>query len=123
MANFEAVAIEHRLGRFFGMVGVRGGFFDADVFRAGRPKELAEVLRRVADTLESRLAFIRFPQDGPGSSKAQTESCVFWLRYAAENLEKRRNPERENYHWEIFGAMLSGLTGLLETLEGQATVQ
>mgnify|MGYP000985365601 CR=1 FL=1 len=124
MADFDAVSIEHSLARFFGQpIGTRGAIFDADVLRGGDPKDLAELLSAVADTLESRLAFITFTHEGRGSPKSQATHCVRVLRETAARMAQRRKREREDYHWEIFGALISGITGLLETLESQVTVQ
>ena len=124
MTVFNAVSIEHTLGRFFGREpGERGTFYDADVFRRGDPEDLALIVRNVADTLESRILFIRFPSDGNGSAKAQVESCVFHLRAFADRVLERNAAEPEDYHWELFGALMSGIVGLLESLEVHIVVQ
>ncbi len=124
MEVFNAVGIEHTLSRFFGdRIGNRGTFFDADVFRSGDPKELALIMRQVADTLEMRTFGMKFPSEGAGSTKAQVEVCISRLRRLAEQMAKRKKAERENYHWEIFGALMLGIVGLLETLESRQTVQ
>jgi hypothetical protein len=125
VAFFNAVGIEHTLARFFGKeIGDRLTFFDADVFRSGDPKDLAEIVRQVADTLEARIAFIRFPNPGQqGSPRAHVESCIDRLRHLANDMQQRTEGERENYHWEIFGALMAGIVGLLETLESNIPVQ
>lgn len=120
MIVFNAVRIEHTLARFFGReTGERGTFFDADVFRRGDPKDLALIVRNVADRIEARSLFIRFPSDANGSAKAQVEGCVSQLRTFADRVLERSAPEREDYHWELFGALMLGIVGLLETLEEQ----
>jgi hypothetical protein len=124
VAFFNAVGIEHTLARFFGKeIGDRTQFYDADVFRSGNPEDLAEIVRQVADTLEARVAFIRFPRQGSGSPKAHIESCISRLRDLAEDMEQRTATEREDYHWEIFGALMAAIVGLLETLESGIPVQ
>ena len=66
VSTFNAVRIEHTMAGFFGTpVGDRFTFFDADVFRAGEPKELAEILPRVADKLEERITWVEFPANKP----------------------------------------------------------
>jgi hypothetical protein len=123
MDNFNAVSIERTLARFFGKEpGERGTFFDADVFRSGIPEDLAKIVGNVADTLEARIETIRFPGRQPGSAKSQVDGCVAWLRRLQEQIRQRSAVEREEYHWEIFGAVMMGITGLLETLEAQVTV-
>ncbi len=124
MRVFNAVGIEHTFGRFFGREpGERGTFYDADVFRRGDPKDLALIVRNVADTLESRILFIKFPSDENGSAKAQLEVCVSQLRAFGDLVLDRNATEREDYHWELFGALLGGIAGLLETLEVRIPVQ
>ena len=118
MGIFDAVGIEHALARFFGdRIGTRGMFYDADVFRTGDPQDLAQVLRRVADTLERRLVFVKFTDQRNGSAKAQVEGCISQLRTLSERVKQRSSFECEDYHWEIFGALMMGIVGLLETLE------
>lgn len=118
MTTFDAVTIEHTLARFFGTeIGDRSTTFDADVFRAGAPKDLSKVLELVADTFEKRIASLSFPVEGNGTAKAQVEGCVSRLRDLAARVKARRSPEREDYHWEVFGALMMGIVGLLETVE------
>ena len=120
MVVFNAVSIEHTLARFFGdTIGDRGTFYDADVFRGGRPKDLALVVRRVADALEERIALIEFPAHGNGTAKAHLDFSIYQLRDLSDQIEQRKKPERENYHWEVFGALMAAIVGLLETLEAQ----
>jgi hypothetical protein len=124
VAFFNAVGIEHTLARFFGKeIGDRLTFFDADVFRSGDPKDLAEIVRQVANTLEARVAFIRFPHQGQAPPKAHIESCISRLHHLANDMEQRSKMEREDYHWEIFGALMGAIVGLLETLESMIPVQ
>ena len=122
MIVFNAVRIEHTLARFFNaQIGKRGLFFDADVFRGGAPEDMAEVLRQVADRLEFRTATFKFPPPprDRGPAAARMRSCVSHLREMADQIAARTQCERENYHWEIFGALMSGITALVETLEAQ----
>ena len=124
MVSFDAVGIEHALARFFGKpVGARGNFYDADVLRSGNPKDLSEIIRRVADTFEARIAGIKFPEGANGNPKAQVQGCVSRLRSLSDRVKQRSTPEREDYHWEVFGALMLGIVGLLEALEAQAAVQ
>ena len=122
MIVFNAVSIEHTLARFFNEpVGKRGLFFDADIFRWGVPEDLAEVLRKVADRLEFRTSTFKYPPapEGKGSAEAAMHHCIFMLREMADQIAARTKRERENYHWEIFGALMSGITALVETIEAQ----
>lgn len=124
MTIFNAVAIEHTLARFFGKpIGDRLQSFDADVFRSGNPKDLAEIVRQVAQALESRVAFIRFRSQGVGSPKVYIDGSIYWLYELAKQMETRRRYEREDYHWEVFGATMGVIIGLLETLEAEIPVQ
>lgn len=124
VTTFNAVAIEHTLARFFGKpIGDRFQFYDADVLRGGDPKELAEIVRQVAQTLESRVAFVRFRPQGVASPKVLLDNGISWLYGMAEQMETRRRREREDYHWEVFGAMVGVIIGLLETLESEIPVQ
>jgi len=117
---FNAV-IEHTLARFFGkQIGDRGDFYDADVFRSGNPADLATVIREVANTLEFRVAGMKFQNTGRGSAKVHLDCGIDQLRDLADQVAKRKRSERENYYWEIFGALMMVIIGLLETLEEQA---
>jgi hypothetical protein len=120
MTTFDAVMIEHTLARFFGKrLGQRGEFYDADYFRAGNPKHLGTVLERVAERLEKRVAAIKFESTEAGSAKAQIEGAITRLRALAPRVKQRSGDEREDYHWEVFGALIMTVNGLLERLEEQ----
>jgi len=115
--SFDAVMIEHTLAAFFGkQIGDRTTFFDADNFRNGRPKNLAVIVRAVANELEKRVARIQFSHQSPGGPKAQVQGCVSHLRSLANRMQGRPQ-EPEDYHWEIFGALMMAIVGLLEHLE------
>jgi hypothetical protein len=126
MSTFNAVGIEHTLGLFFGkQIGSRGEIYDADIFRAGEPKDLAEILRRVADRLEQRLARITFPiADEPRvDAKSQVDGAIVRLRAIATQTAERPRSEPEDYHWEIFGALMMLIAGLLLRLEDEAELK
>ncbi len=115
---FNAVSIEHTLSRFFGdEIGTRDSFYDADLFREGDPKELAEMMRHVAAHFEKRAARIQYPAQLDGTTKAYIASCASQLRSLADQVRQRKKNESEDYHWEVFGALMRGIVGLLETLE------
>lgn len=118
MPNLDAIAIEHTLANFFGnQIGARGTFYDADVFRNGKPAELAIVVDRVADELEQRMAAIQFIDESPGGARAQVEGCISRLRSLADRMKKRKQEDREGCHWELFGALMMAIVGLLEQLK------
>jgi len=115
--SFDAVMIEHTLARFFGkQIGDRGEFYDADSFRNGKPEELSIIVRHVADKLEQRVASIQFADESPGTARAQVQGCVSRLRLLADRMKERKQDEREDYHWELFGALMMAIIGLLEQL-------
>ncbi|MDX2152041.1 MAG: hypothetical protein SFV54_14985 [Bryobacteraceae bacterium] len=116
---FDAVSIEHTMARFFKKeLGERGTFYDADVFRQGVPEDLAEVLRRVAKQLDKRVAKLGLGAEelGPG---ALLRTSAVRLSALADKVAGRKEDEPEDYHWEVIGAVLLGVTGLLEELERQ----
>lgn len=118
MATFDAVAIEHSLASFFGkQIGAREEFYDADTFRTGRPKNLAVIVRRVAEHLEEKVASIQFNDTSPGGARAQVLESISRLRSLADRIKERKNDEPEDYHWEVFGALVTAIQGLLEQLE------
>jgi hypothetical protein len=120
MTNFDAIGIEHTLARFFGKtIGDRTQFYDADVFRGGKPKRLAKIIDRVAKRLEQRFAKIKTPVSArvDGDPLAQIEGCIRRLSSLAEKMEHLKAEEPEDYHWEVFGTLMMAIVGLLELLE------
>jgi hypothetical protein len=119
MRVFNAVNIEHTLAKFFGDDrGMRGEFYDADVFRGGQLPELAEVIERTATRIQERAHSLTLTE-----GTFDVERCVAELREMAEIMKKRSGSEREDYHWEIFCALIKGIDGLLAELESREPTQ
>ena len=112
---FNAVAIESTLERFFeGKPGDRGTFYDADVFRSGLQVDLAFVLARVAYRLSERIARLSLSQVHHRRILLELNSCIYHLHDVADQMMDRKDTEREDYHWELFGGLMSAIMGLLD---------
>lgn len=112
---YDAVGIEHTLARFFGgTLGARGEKWDADVFRRGEEKQIAEIVEMVADRVEERAARVKWSsaEQENGAPQRVIEAKVSYLRRYAENLRKSGQTIREDPRWE----MLGGLVGIIDSL-------
>jgi hypothetical protein len=113
--TFNAVGIEHSIARLMNNER-RGESWDADVFRGGNPADLAEMLDKVAEALEQRFVFLPLSREA-GTPGALLGVAVRQLRSQAEEMRGRKRKEPDNYHWEIFGAVLLCAVALLEVIE------
>jgi len=119
---FDAVTIEYAFASLVGdELGQRGTNHDADTFRAGNSKSLAEAIRGAATSLETRIQALTFTsvEQANGGAKARLDVAVTKLRRIAESMETRNQKEPEDYHWEIIGCFVSSTAALLESLEQQ----
>jgi hypothetical protein len=119
--KFGADSVEHAFAYIFGnQVGQRGTFHDADMFREGKLSELGEVIVRMADRIEARVATIRFStqEQAPGGAKRLLDGAVFGLRNIGREMKKDKGKEPENYHWMLIGNLAKAIEGLLEHCEG-----
>ncbi|NYI02854.1 hypothetical protein [Cupriavidus plantarum] len=117
---FDATSIEYAFAKLLGNeIGARGTVFDADIFRAGREKDLARVLGKAADALEARVNRLSFPEPATlaGGSKARIDVAVARLRRIAGVLSTSTNAAAVGYSWEVIGCLVSTIAALLEELE------
>jgi hypothetical protein len=117
---FNAVAIEHAFAAFTGDYS-RLGVVDADVFRAGDPKDLGALLILFAQRLRQRTEFLEFTpgEARNGGAKPRLQGGIERLAEQGEELKQRPHHEPEDYHWEIIGTLVWCITGLVEHLEGK----
>lgn len=117
---FDAVTIEYAFAFLVGdELGQRGTNHDADTFRAGNPKSLAEAMREAATSLETRIQALTFTpvEQANGGAKARLDVAIAKLRSIADSMETRIQREPEDYHWEIIGCFVFSTAALLESLE------
>lgn len=115
--SFDAVSIEYAFAQLIGNpVGARGTSHDADVFRGGNPKDLSKALLDAITALENKAKSVTFTSADAanGGAKARLDVAISRLRDYANELSKSKNVEREDYHWEIIGALISVIAALLE---------
>jgi hypothetical protein len=121
--SFDAVDIEYAFATMVGSsIGARGTDHDADVFRAGDPKELAKALKNAVNALRERVGAISFDlsESDAGEAKARLDVAINRLEDLSDDLASQKDKEPFDYHWEIIGALISMVASLLETLERRA---
>lgn len=113
--GYNAVGIEYAMAILFGdRIGERGLAHDADVFRDSTTAELAVVIRRIADTIETRTQNIQFKEDGNGSPKKRIGTVATSLRNIAEAMENSNEEEVQDYHWLIIAELILTIASLLD---------
>lgn len=116
----NAVSIEYAFAHLLGLgIGTRGLVNDADVFRVGDPKSLAQVLLNAAAALDKRTkdAGFQLEQNENGSPGARIEVALSEVRQEAERLKLLKKEEGETYQWRVIGALVSVIAAMLETSE------
>lgn len=117
--SFDAVSIEYAFAQLIGNpIGGRGTVHDADVFRNGKPANLAKAIEAAADALEAKTNAKSFSasDSAPGGSKARLDVSISRLRATAKTMSGLQTVESEDYHWEIVGALVATAAALLEKL-------
>lgn len=115
--NYNAVGIEHAFAMFMQQgVGERGLPHDADAFRMGEVKSLAEVIDRLADQLEARSHLIKFSSNENGSPQAKIRVAVKSLHSLATAMKTSGAEEPQDYHWLIVGDLVLAIDALLKQL-------
>lgn len=116
---FNAVGIEHSFALLTqSPVGQRGLPFDADVFRFGDPKSIADALESAANAVESRLKSFAFkPADrGAGRPEGQLAEMIESIRRIASEMKGMQSIQRDDYRWIIIGSLVLGIHALLVLL-------
>jgi hypothetical protein len=87
-----------------------------DVFRGGNPKDLSKALLDAVSTLEQKSKNVTFTSADAahGGARARLDAAISRLRDYANELAKSKTDEREDYHWEIIGALVSVIAVLLK---------
>lgn len=115
--SFDAVSIEHAFAQLIGnTIGGRGTVHDADVFRSGNPSHLAKAIEAAADALEAKANKKAYTaaDTQPGGVKAKIDVAISRLRKVAGTMSTSKTIEREDYHWEIVGALVTTVAALLD---------
>lgn len=118
--NFDAISIEYAFAFFLGKeIGDRGGLHDADVFRNGEYKDYGQLLVKMAQHLEKRVARLSFAESAiqPGGAKARLDGAIKDLKEVGEILKKQKGGEQYDYHWIIVGSLVSVIDSLLKQLK------
>lgn len=118
--SFDAVSIENAFARLIGNpIGRRGTPHDADIFRGGNPAHLSEALDNAIDTLEAKVNSKTFTiaDSQPGGAKTLIDGAISRLRKISAVLANSSAVEREDYHWEIIGSLISIVAILLERVD------
>lgn len=119
---FDAVSIEHAFAKLVGSpIGSRGTSHDADTFRGGNVKSLGAALQEATDALEARVKALppfTAAENQNGAPKARLDVAIGRLKAQAAAMSKSTAaPQREDYHWELIGCLVSTIDALLDSMQ------